>query len=96
VQLAAWELRRQHPGLLPAGYSAATRGEVDAMVGGAADRLGDLGFFKLDQSGQLREFLRDLAERAALSTSELRYFEAFIHKMAGLPDWRRGGGTGST
>ena len=50
----------------------------------ASRRLAELGFFKLNQGDQLKEFLRDLAERAALSPSELGYFEAFIQKMAGL------------
>jgi len=84
VQIACWELRRQHPDLLPGGYRAASRGEVAQVVERAAKKLGELGFFRLNQGDELRTFIRDLAERAALSSAELRYFEAFIQKMAGL------------
>jgi TrmH family RNA methyltransferase len=84
VQIACWELRRQAPGLLSGSYRAADRSDIASMVERAALRLGELGFFRLNQGEELRVFLRDLGERAALSTSELAYFEAFIHKMAGL------------
>lgn len=90
VQLACWELRRQAPGLLRGDYRAVSRAEVEAVVARASERLAELGFFRLNQGEQLKEFLRDLAERAALSPSELRYFEAFIHKMAGLAGKDRG------
>lgn len=84
VQLACWEVRRQSTGLLAGGHAAVGREEVAAAVGRASLRLAELGFFRLNQGEELKEFLRDLAERAALSLSELRYFESFIHKMAGL------------
>jgi tRNA/rRNA methyltransferase len=84
VQIAAWELRRQDPGLRAGGYAAAPRAQVLATVERASERLEGLGFFRLNQGAELKAFLRDLAERAALSPSELRYFESFIHKMAGL------------
>jgi tRNA/rRNA methyltransferase len=84
VQIATWELRRQTPTHLSGSYLRAARDDVVSTIDRAALRLRDLGFFKLNQGDELREFLRDLAERAALSSSELRYFEAFIHKMAGL------------
>jgi TrmH family RNA methyltransferase len=90
VQLACWEIRRQSRGSRGGGYEAATREAVASAVARASVRLGELGFFRLNQGDELKEFLRDLAERAALSTSELRYFEAFIHKMAGLAGKRRG------
>jgi tRNA/rRNA methyltransferase len=90
VQVAAWELRRQAeagrwpPAPASASEASVLRSDVDASVERAAGRLAELGFFKLNQGEELREFLRDLAERAALSSSELRYFESFIHKMAAL------------
>jgi len=88
VQLACWELRRQASGPKLGGYEAARREAVSAAVARASVRLGELGFFRLNQGDELKEFLRDIAERAALSASELRYFEAFIHKMAGLASKR--------
>jgi len=95
VQVAAWELRRQAylasgPGRLPGGFVPAPRAAVDGVVARASLRLAELGFFRLNQGSELREFLRDLAERAALSTAELRYFEAFVQKMAGLAAKGRG------
>lgn len=84
VQVACWELRRQSPDLLPTGYEATKREVIDEAVARASVHLAELGFFRLNQGDQLREFLRDVVERAALSGSELRYFESFIHKMAGL------------
>jgi len=90
VQLACWEIRRQSAGPRGGGYEAAKREAVASAIARASVRLGELGFFRLNQGDELKEFLRDLAERAALSTSELRYFEAFIHKMAGLAGKGRG------
>lgn len=84
VQIACYEIRRNALSDRPAAYLPARREAIEAMVERAALRLGSLGFFKLNQGAELRMFLRDMAERAALSPSELRYFEAFIHKMAGL------------
>ncbi len=84
VQVACWELRRQASGQGRGGYAAARHEEVAAAVTRASVHLAELGFFRLNQGDELKEFLRDVAERAALSVAELRYFEAFIHKMAGL------------
>ncbi|MEI6386470.1 MAG: RNA methyltransferase [Spirochaetota bacterium] len=100
VQIAAWELRRQAeagrwlPGPAPPNASV-RRADVDASVERAAGRLAELGFFKLNQGEDLREFLRDLAERAALSSYELRYFESFIHKMAALANKSHAGKEGA-
>ncbi|HUX38707.1 MAG TPA: RNA methyltransferase [Rectinemataceae bacterium] len=90
VQVAAWELRRQAVGLRTGGYAAVGREAVAAAVERASLHLAELGFFRLNQGEELKEFLRDIAERSAFSASELRYFEAFIHKMAGLA--AKGGG----
>ena len=84
VQIACWELRRQAPDFQSGSFVASTRGDIDIAVSRAALRLGDLGFFRQNQGEELRDFLRDISERAALSPTELRYFEAFIHKMASL------------
>jgi len=66
------------------GFEAASRDEVGAAIGRVARRLEALGFFKLNDGIKLREFLRDLSERAALSPAELRYFESFLQKTASL------------
>jgi TrmH family RNA methyltransferase len=84
VQIACYELRKEALGERQGSYAPVARAEVDAMVERAADRLRELGFFRLNQGEELRHFLRDLCERAALSPAELRYLESFIHKMAGL------------
>lgn len=74
------------PDCLPGagGYLPATRSEVEAAVGRVATRLGELGFFRLNQGEELRTFLRDTAERAGLSPGELRYLESIFHKAASL------------
>lgn len=84
VQVACYEIRKQALGDRAGSYLPAPRAEVEAMVGRAAERLRGLGFFRLNQGEELTTFIRDLAERAALSPAELRYLEAFIQKMAGL------------
>lgn len=79
------------PDCLPGagGYLPATRTEAEAAVDRVATRLGELGFFRLNQGEELRTFLRDTAERAGLSPGELRYLESIFHKAASLA--RQGG-----
>jgi TrmH family RNA methyltransferase len=89
VQIACYELRRAALEGRTGSYEPVRRAEVDAAVSRIASRLGSLGFFRLNQGTELKEFLRDTVERAALSPSELRYLEAFVHKTAALA--RRGG-----
>lgn len=84
VQIACYELRRAALGERTGSYVPVARAEVEASVARACEKLKALGFFRLNQGEELRDLLRDTAERAALSPSELRYLEAFIHKMAGL------------
>lgn len=84
VQIACYEVRKAALEGRTGSYRPVSRAEVDASVARAAERLRDLGFFRLNQGEELRDLLRDTAERAALSPSELRYLEAFIHKMAGM------------
>ncbi|MBL8965532.1 MAG: RNA methyltransferase [Spirochaetaceae bacterium] len=92
VQIAVYELRKASLGGKSGSYQAAPRREVEAMVGRVSSRLAELGFFRLNQGTMLKEFLRDSAERAAYSPAELRYFEAFVQKMAGLAG--KGGASG--
>lgn len=84
VQIACYELRQASLEGKTGSYEPVARAEIDASVARACERLRDLGFFRLNQGTELRDLLRDTAERAALSPSELRYLEAFIQKMAGL------------
>ena len=84
VQIACYELRRAALGGRTGSYRPVRNDEVDAAVSRIAERLAALGFFRLNQGEELREFLRDTALRAALSPSELRYLESFVHKMGSL------------
>lgn len=84
VQIACYELRKAALGGRTGSYEPAARTDIDAAVARVAGKLGGLGFFRLNQGTELKELLRDTAERAALSPSELRYLEAFLHKMAAL------------
>jgi len=84
VQIACYEVRRAALGGRTGSYEPVRREEIDASVSRIAERLAALGFFRLNQGRELRELLRDTAERAALSPSELRYLEAFVHKMGSL------------
>lgn len=88
VQIACYEVRKAALDGLTGSYEPAPRAEIEAAVSRISRRLRDLGFFRLNQGEELREFLRDTAERAALSPSELRYLEAFVHKMASLSSKR--------
>lgn len=84
VQIACYELRRAALGGKTGNYTPARREEIDAAIARLSSRLGSLGFFRLNQGEELKELLRDCAERAALSPSELRYLEAFVQKMSSL------------
>lgn len=85
VQVVSYELRRQAlaGGQRPS-YEAAKRESVAAAVDRVSGRLGQLGFFKKNDGADLREFLRDMVERAALSPAELRYLENIMQKTATL------------
>ncbi len=88
VQVVCYELRRQAFALSSGGdrpsYVPAARSAVDASVERISERLAGLGFFKKNDGAQLRIFLRDMCERAALSPVELRYLENIIQKTASL------------
>ena len=94
VQVVCYELRRQAlaGACAPAVGNAAPRlsyvpaatAAVDASVVRVSERLAGLGFFKKNDGEQLRRFLRDMCERAALSPVELRYIENIIQKTASL------------
>ena len=92
VQIACYEVRRAALGGRTGSYEPVRREEIEASVSRIAERLAALGFFRLNQGRELRELLRDTAERAALSPSELRYLEAFVHKMGSLA--AKGGAAG--
>ena len=59
-----------------------------------AGHLREIGFFKVTRDRELSAaFLRDSAERAAYTASELRYFESIFRKAAGMlrAETRKGG-----
>jgi TrmH family RNA methyltransferase len=86
VQIGAYEVRRAALGGRTGTYEPATRAAIDEAVEHVAIRLGALGFFRLNQGKKLKELLRDTAERASLSPSELRYFDALFNKMVALSE----------
>ncbi len=92
VQISCYEVRRASLEKRTGSYEPAIRNDIDEAVARIALRLGELGFFRLNQGTELKELLRDTAERAALSPSELRYLEAFFHKLAALSEKKRSSG----
>jgi len=84
VQIACYELRRQAIGSRDSGPVPVTRAAVDESVARIAEHLRKVGFFKITRDRDLCAFLRDTAERAAYTASELRYFESIFRKAAGM------------
>jgi TrmH family RNA methyltransferase len=84
VQVACYELRRNALGGRDGSAAPAERAETQAAVGRMAEDLRSIGFFKVTRDRDLAAFLRDLAERAALTPGELRYFESIFRKAAGM------------
>lgn len=84
VQIACYELRRQALGARAGSAIPVSRAAVDESVARIASRLREIGFFKVMRDRELSAFLRDTAERAAFSPTELRYFESIFRKAAGM------------
>ena len=84
VQVACYELRRQAVGERDGSASPVSRSEVEESVARIAGYLRYLGFFKVTRDRGLSAFLRDSAERAAYTASELKYFESIFRKAAGM------------
>jgi tRNA/rRNA methyltransferase len=84
VQVACYELRKSVLGGRDGSARPAAREETRAAVERAAGHLRSIGFFKVTRDRDLSAFLRDLAERAALTPGELRYFESIFRKAAGM------------
>ena len=61
-----------------------TRAEVEPSVARIAEHLRGIGFFKITRDRDLSAFLRDTAERAGYTPTELRYFESIFRKAAGM------------
>jgi TrmH family RNA methyltransferase len=86
VQIACHELRSAALGSMDGSALPVSRAETDAAVGRIGLCLSGLGFFKITDGARCRDFLRDTVERAGMTTSELRYFEALFRKMASLAE----------
>jgi TrmH family RNA methyltransferase len=84
VQIACYELRRQALGEKDGSAAPVSRVEVDESVARVSKHLREIGFFKITRDRDLSTFLRDTAERAAYTASELRYFESIFRKAAGM------------
>ncbi len=102
VQIACYELRKQALGEKDGSAAPVSRAEVEESVARIAEHLRGIGFFKITRDRDLAAFLRDSAERAAYTATELRYFESIFRKAAGMlhaaqkgqPDEVRHGGHG--
>jgi len=84
VQIACYELRRQAIGERDGSAVPVSRSETEESVARIAGYLREIGFFKVTRDRDLSTFLRDSAERAAYTPSELRYFESIFRKAAGM------------
>jgi tRNA/rRNA methyltransferase len=84
VQVACYELRRQALAGKDGGAEPVSRAEIDEAVSRIAAHLKEIGFFKVTRDRELSTFLRDSAERAAYTPTELRYFESVFRKAAGM------------
>ena len=84
VQVVCYELRRQVLAGRDGSADPVKRAEVVESVARIAGHLREMGFFKVTRDRGLSAFLRDTAERAAYTASELRYFESIFRKAAGM------------
>jgi TrmH family RNA methyltransferase len=84
VQVACYELRKQALGPRDGGPEPVTRAQADEAASRIASHLREIGFFKITPDRDLVAFVRDTAERAAYTLSELRYFESIFRKAAGM------------
>jgi tRNA/rRNA methyltransferase len=62
----------------------APRALVDSEVTKIAGTLGDLGFFRKSDDSHVRQFLRDLCERAGASETEVRYLRELFLKCVAM------------
>jgi len=84
VQIACYELRRRALAGLGGGARGSSREETAAASERMAQHLRSIGFFKVTRDRDLTDFLRDTAERAAMTVGELRYFESIFRKASGM------------
>jgi TrmH family RNA methyltransferase len=84
VQIACYELRRQALGGMDGSAVPVARAAVDEAVARICAHLREIGFFKITRDRDLAAFLRDSAERAAYTATELRYLESIFRKAAGM------------
>ncbi len=84
VQIACYELRKHAINGRDGSAEPVCRTETAATASRIADHLRSIGFFKITSDLELRIFLRDIAERAALTPGELRRFESIFRKASGM------------
>jgi TrmH family RNA methyltransferase len=92
VQIACYELRCHALGEKDGSATPATREAAAAAIERIAGYLREIGFFKITRDRDLSAFLRDSAERAAYTPSELAYFESIFRKAAGMIHGKRANG----
>jgi TrmH family RNA methyltransferase len=84
VQIACYELRKHAIEGRDGSAEPAARIETSETVSRIVEHLRTIGFFKITSDVELSVFLRDIAERAALTPGELRRFESVFRKAAGM------------
>lgn len=83
VQIICYELFRQSKPHYT-GYSPLSLGRIDNTVATIADKLQQIGFFKITGRPDMERFWRGILSRAAISESEAQYIEKIFTKAAGL------------
>lgn len=88
VQVACYELFMRALDGRDGSADAADRTLTDASAKRITEALAGLGFFRKSDDAACRLFLRDMAERASLSVSELEYFTRLFLKTAAISGGR--------
>jgi TrmH family RNA methyltransferase len=65
-------------------YTPIEKDHLDHLVSIIIKSLKNLGFFKLKDSSELKEFFRDILTRAGLSAKESKRMEVIFRKISGL------------
>ena len=86
VQIVCYALRQALIGAAPSssGEQGLSRREAESAAENITEELRAIGFFTLGDSTYLRNFFRDLIERAGLNARESEYLEMLFQKIRNL------------
>ncbi|WP_319416174.1 RNA methyltransferase [Marispirochaeta aestuarii] len=86
VQIVCYSLRRALMGAASGtpGDPGITRREAETVAENITEELRTIGFFTLGDSTWLRNFFRDLVERAGLNSRESEYLKSLFEKIRNL------------